>query len=107
MTYKVVLHRDEEGYSVSCPGLPGCWSQGETEEAALTNIRDAICGTARRAYSDGRIAMSVDDAAGVRMLAEEAFGDAAKAKTWLSRPNVLLAAVFRRMCSTRLMTTER
>lgn len=32
----------EEGYSVSCPGLPGCWSQGDTEEEALDNIRDAI-----------------------------------------------------------------
>ena len=42
MHYKVVLHESEEGYSVSCPGLPGCWSQGETEEEALENIRDAI-----------------------------------------------------------------
>ncbi len=42
MKYKVVLHRSEEGYSVSCPGLPGCWSQGQTEEEALENIRDAI-----------------------------------------------------------------
>ena len=42
MTYKVALHRSEEGYSVSCPGLPGCWSQGQTEEEALENIRHAI-----------------------------------------------------------------
>jgi len=42
VTYKVVLHQSEEGYSVSCPGLPGCWSQGTTEEEALANIRDAI-----------------------------------------------------------------
>lgn len=42
MVYKVVLQKSEEGYSVSCPGLPGCWSQGETEEEALNNIRDAI-----------------------------------------------------------------
>lgn len=42
MNYKVVLQESEEGYSVSCPGLPGCWSQGETEEAALANIQDAI-----------------------------------------------------------------
>ena len=42
MTYKVALRRTDEGYSVSCPGLPGCWSQGETEQEALANIQDAI-----------------------------------------------------------------
>lgn len=41
-TYRVVLRKSEEGYSVSCPGLPGCWSQGATEEEAIANIRDAI-----------------------------------------------------------------
>jgi len=40
--YRVVLRRSEEGYSVSCPGLPGCWSQGATEEEALANIQVAI-----------------------------------------------------------------
>jgi predicted RNase H-like HicB family nuclease len=39
---KVVLHRTEEGISVSVPGLPGCWSEGDTEDEALENIRDAI-----------------------------------------------------------------
>lgn len=42
MKYKIVLKQSEEGYSVSCPGLPGCWSQGETEEDAIANIQDAI-----------------------------------------------------------------
>jgi predicted RNase H-like HicB family nuclease len=42
MNYKVRLQESEEGFSVSCPGLPGCWSQGATEEEALENIRDAI-----------------------------------------------------------------
>lgn len=42
MFYKVVLQKSAEGYSVSCPALPGCWSQGETEEDALENIKDAI-----------------------------------------------------------------
>lgn len=42
MTYRVVLQQSEEGYSVSCPGLPGCWSQGVTEAEALENIRSAI-----------------------------------------------------------------
>jgi predicted RNase H-like HicB family nuclease len=42
MKYKVVLQESEEGYSVSCPGLPGCWSQGKTEQEAIENIKDAI-----------------------------------------------------------------
>jgi predicted RNase H-like HicB family nuclease len=40
--YRVVLRKSEEGYSVSCPGLPGCWSQGATEDEALANIQVAI-----------------------------------------------------------------
>jgi predicted RNase H-like HicB family nuclease len=42
MKYKVVLQQSEEGFSVSVPGLPGCWSQGGTEAEALENVRDAI-----------------------------------------------------------------
>ena len=42
MRYKVALVRTDEGISVSVPGLPGCWSQGETEQEALGNIEDAI-----------------------------------------------------------------
>jgi len=42
MRYKVNLKKTEEGYSVWVPGLPGCWSQGKTEEEALGNIKDAI-----------------------------------------------------------------
>jgi predicted RNase H-like HicB family nuclease len=42
MKYPVALVPSEGGYSASCPGLPGCWSQGATEEEALANIQDAI-----------------------------------------------------------------
>lgn len=42
MKYMVSLRQTEEGYSVSVPGLPGCWSQGGTEAEALENIEDAI-----------------------------------------------------------------
>jgi predicted RNase H-like HicB family nuclease len=42
MVYKVVLQKSQEGYSVSCPVLPGCWSQGDTEQQALENIKEAI-----------------------------------------------------------------
>lgn len=40
--YKVALHQSDEGYSVSAPGLPGCWSQGKTKAEALANIETAI-----------------------------------------------------------------
>lgn len=44
MEYPIVLERDPEagGYVVYCPTLKGCVSQGETEDEALDNIRDAI-----------------------------------------------------------------
>jgi predicted RNase H-like HicB family nuclease len=42
MKYKIALRKSEEGNSVSVPGLPGCWSQGATEEEAIQNIQDSI-----------------------------------------------------------------
>ncbi|MBC8063818.1 MAG: type II toxin-antitoxin system HicB family antitoxin [Chlorobia bacterium] len=44
MTYTVRLLFDEEEktFAVWCPALPGCWSQGTTEDQALQNIREAI-----------------------------------------------------------------
>ena len=47
MTYydfKVVLEPDAEngGYVVTCPSLPGCYSQGETIDEVLSNIKEAI-----------------------------------------------------------------
>ena len=42
MKYRVALKKSKEGYSASCPGLPGCWSQGKTEREALENIQSAI-----------------------------------------------------------------
>lgn len=42
MQYQVRLQESEEGFAVCCPNLPGCWSQGETREEALENIKDAI-----------------------------------------------------------------
>ncbi len=42
MIYKIALHHTDEGVSASVPALPGCWSEGQNEEEALANIRDAI-----------------------------------------------------------------
>lgn len=43
MKLTVTLSRDEDGiFVVECPSIPGCVSQGETEEEALRNIQDAF-----------------------------------------------------------------
>ena len=41
--YKVLLEpAPEGGYVVYCPSLPGCYSQGDTVEESLSNIKEAI-----------------------------------------------------------------
>ena len=43
MEYSVVVHQAEEGgFWVEVPALPGCYSQGETVDEALVNVREAI-----------------------------------------------------------------
>lgn len=43
LKFYVTVDRDEDGvFVVECPSIPGCFSQGSTEEEALTNIEDAI-----------------------------------------------------------------
>lgn len=43
MYFTVTLEQGEDGYIVvECPSLPGCVSQGKTEEEALSNIKEAI-----------------------------------------------------------------
>ncbi len=43
MTFQVVLEQGEDEWIVAeCPALPGCVSQGRTEEEAISNIREAI-----------------------------------------------------------------
>jgi predicted RNase H-like HicB family nuclease len=42
MQYQIKLKKSAEGYAVWCSSLPGCASQGETREEAVTNIQDAI-----------------------------------------------------------------
>ncbi len=38
----VVVEKDADGYFVFCPELQGCYSQGNTYEEALENIKDAM-----------------------------------------------------------------
>jgi predicted RNase H-like HicB family nuclease len=42
--FKVILKPDEDtgGYVVSCPALPGCYTQGDTVDEALENIKEVI-----------------------------------------------------------------
>jgi predicted RNase H-like HicB family nuclease len=42
MKYQVSLKKTEEGYAIWCPDLPDCWSQGQTQQEALENIKEAI-----------------------------------------------------------------
>ncbi|HEV8711402.1 MAG TPA: type II toxin-antitoxin system HicB family antitoxin [Candidatus Binatia bacterium] len=43
MDYTVIVHEAEEGgYWVEVPALPGCYSQGESVEEALANVREAV-----------------------------------------------------------------
>jgi predicted RNase H-like HicB family nuclease len=42
MKFRIALYPSDEGYAVSAPSLPGCWSQGSTREEAVENIAIAI-----------------------------------------------------------------
>lgn len=43
MKFMVTVDRDEDGIWITeCPSIPGCISQGDTKEEAITNIREAI-----------------------------------------------------------------
>lgn len=40
--FSIIIEQDEHGYFVRCPELQGCYSQGDTYEEAMKNIKDAI-----------------------------------------------------------------
>jgi predicted RNase H-like HicB family nuclease len=40
--FSVVIEKDKDGYYAFCPELQGCYTQGETYEEALANVKDAI-----------------------------------------------------------------
>lgn len=51
---EVVIYSGEDGFWVAeCPSLPGCISQGETREAAIRNIKEAIEGYILVLQEDG------------------------------------------------------
>ncbi|NCO36076.1 MAG: hypothetical protein AUJ92_01375 [Armatimonadetes bacterium CG2_30_59_28] len=58
--FSVVVETDEDGvYIASCPALKGCYTQGDTYEEAMENIRDAI-----RLHIDAR--QAIGEVAGSR-----------------------------------------
>ena len=62
MKFAVTLEQDEDGYIVvSCPALPGCHSQGITEEEAMANIREAIRGYVASMRRHGEPAPTIKD----------------------------------------------
>jgi len=42
IVWPVIVEKDEDGYFAYCPQLQGCYTQGETYEEVMDNIRDAI-----------------------------------------------------------------
>ena len=40
--FSVIVEKDEEGYYAFCPELQGCYTQGDTYEQVIANIKDAI-----------------------------------------------------------------
>jgi predicted RNase H-like HicB family nuclease len=53
--YAVVIHEEPEGgYWAEVPALPGCYSQGDTVEELLSNIREAISGVLEVLREQGR-----------------------------------------------------
>lgn len=40
--FAIIIEEDENGFFASCPELQGCYSQGDTYEEAILNIKDAI-----------------------------------------------------------------
>ena len=42
LTLPIIVESDPDGYFVTCPALQGCYSQGETYEEAMANIKDAM-----------------------------------------------------------------
>lgn len=64
MTFKVEVVKTTNGYAAACPDLPGCASQGATEDEALSNIRRSLDGYyAWKASNPGqRVVRSVEAA---------------------------------------------
>ena len=56
MRYPIVIHKDEgSSYGVAAPGLPGCFSSGDTLDDAVDMAREAIVGHIETLLRDGQL----------------------------------------------------
>jgi antitoxin HicB len=67
--FAVTLEQDEDGYIIiSCPALPGCHSQGKTDEEAVANIKEAIRGYIASMRRHGEIVPDIKEVREVEVL---------------------------------------
>lgn len=71
MKFNIVLEEDLEdgGYIVHCPALKGCWSQGDTAEEALQNIKEAIAGYLKTLNDRAMLEVKIQSKAQIREVA--------------------------------------
>ena len=71
MKFSNVLEEDLEngGYIVHCPALKGCWSQGDTKEEALQNIKEAIAGYLKTLNESAMLNFKIQSKAQIREVA--------------------------------------
>ena len=71
MKFNIVLEEDLEdgGYIVHCPALKGCWSQGDTAEEALQNIKEAITGYLKTLNERAMLNFKIQSKAQIREVA--------------------------------------
>jgi len=71
MKFQVVIEEDPEdgGYIVHCPALKGCWSQGDTIDEAMDNIKEAIFGYLKTLNERVMHGLKIPDKALVREVA--------------------------------------
>ena len=63
--YSIIHEEPEGGYSAEVPALPGCFSDGDTFDEAVANIREAAAGWL--AAQDEQVAIEHSDAVRVAL----------------------------------------
>jgi predicted RNase H-like HicB family nuclease len=71
MKFNIVIEEDLEdgGYIVHCPALKGCWSQGDTQEEAFQNIKEAISGYLKTLNDRAMLEVKIQSKAQIREVA--------------------------------------